>query len=82
MQEYHTKVQNGGRVVIPADCRRSLSLEPGEKIVMRVKDGELVIYPARQALLRARQLVKKHTAKKKLVDELIAQRREEAARGE
>ena len=80
MSEYRTKIQDGGRLVIPVDCRRALNMEPGEEVVLRVQEGELLIYPAHQALLRVRRLVRKYTQKKKLVDELIAERRREAAR--
>jgi AbrB family looped-hinge helix DNA binding protein len=80
MSEYRTKIQDGGRLVIPAECRRALHMEPGEEVILRVREDELLIYPSRQALKRARQLVKKYIPKKKkLVDELITERRREAA---
>lgn len=80
MPDYHTKIQDGGRLVIPAACRRVLHMEPGGEVVLRVKEDELIIFPARHALVRARRLVKKYIKKdRKLADELIAERRREAA---
>ena len=80
MSEYRTRIQDGGRLVIPAECRRALHMDIGEEVVLKVKEDELLIYPARQALTRARQLVRKYIKRKRrLVDELIAERRREAA---
>ncbi len=79
MLEYRTKIQDGGRLVIPADYRRALGMEPGEEVILKVQENELRIYPAHQALLRARQLLKKYVSKKNLVEELVAERRRESA---
>jgi AbrB family looped-hinge helix DNA binding protein len=80
MLEYRTRLQDGGRLVIPADFRRELSLSPGEEIILRVREGELLVSSVRQALSRMRKLVKKYGHKKRMVDSLIAARRREAAR--
>ena len=34
-----------GRLVVPAALRRELGLEPGERLLARVKDGALILEP-------------------------------------
>ena len=75
------KLVSGGRLQIPADVRRNLGLADGDEVVMRVVDGELHIRPARDVLERIRADVRKYVPKGvSLADELIADRRAEAAR--
>ena len=80
MPEHRTTIQDGGRVVIPAAYRRALNIKPGEDIILRLQDDELHLYPVRQAVSRARRLVRKHVKRKTLVEELLADRRKEAER--
>lgn len=77
-----TKLSRQGRIVIPASVRKELGLEPGEELVVRAKDGAVELQ-RRDELLRRIQAEWKSTAKgRDLVDELIAERRREAARDE
>ncbi|MGA2376920.1 MAG: AbrB/MazE/SpoVT family DNA-binding domain-containing protein [Candidatus Sulfotelmatobacter sp.] len=79
LNESHTRVNENGRVVIPASFRRALGIQPGETVVLRIEDNELRITTLRQRLAKARRLVHKHVpASTSLVDELIAERREAA----
>jgi len=80
MDEHRTHIQDGGRLVIPADYRRALHLQPGEEVILRMQEGELLVSPVKQALARMRRLVKKYGRRKKMVDSLIADRRREAQR--
>lgn len=41
-----TIVDGRGRVVLPAEVRRSLGLEPGRKVVVEKRGGEAVLRPA------------------------------------
>ncbi len=77
--ESRTRLQEGGRLVIPARYRKALSLTTGEELVLRIQDNELRVVPASQALARARRLVKKHVRRKTLTAELIAERRKQAS---
>jgi len=78
---HHAKLQGGGRLVIPAEYRKALDISVGEDIVMRLEGDEIRIYSLQQAVRRAQALVRKHVDKKRsLVDELIAERRQEAKR--
>jgi len=79
MSAHRTKVTDGGRVVIPAEFRRQLGLQPGAEVVLDIADGELRVRSARQAIERAQALVRKHIAPNTgLADALIADRRRSA----
>ena len=76
------KVSEGGRVVIPADLREKHGIGIGD-VVMWVEDGEqLVLTSVRASIRRAQALVARHDKRPNvsMVDELIRERREEAAR--
>jgi len=74
-QSHHVALQNGGRVVIPAEYRKALGYDIGETLVIRMEGDEIRIYSLQQAVKRAQQLVAKYDkSKKSIVDELIAER--------
>jgi AbrB family looped-hinge helix DNA binding protein len=75
-----TRVDPQGRVVIPADLRRELEIEPGSSVAFLLENGLLSLMTVQQGIERAQRIVRKHTKGKSLVDELIADRRAEAAR--
>jgi len=76
-----THIGPGGRLVIPAPYRRLLGLRPGDEVIVRVEEGQLRILTPRQALARARDLVRRYAgAQRSLARELISERREDAAR--
>jgi AbrB family looped-hinge helix DNA binding protein len=80
--EIRTRVNESGRVLIPASFRRTLGINIGDELVLRIQDDELRITPLKQRLERAQRLVQKHVKPGiSLADELIIQRRE-AARNE
>ncbi len=82
MDEVRTRVGEQGRIVLPAKYRRSLELQPGDEIVIRLEDDELRITAAHQAVARAKRLVRQYAGKRKSLSErLIQQRRAEAKRG-
>jgi AbrB family looped-hinge helix DNA binding protein len=75
-------VSEGGRVVIPAELRAKLGINVGDRLVW-LEDGDRLVLTTRRAQLRrARALFAKYDKgpKRSLVDELIRERREEAAR--
>ena len=77
--EARLRVNENGRVVIPAAFRKALGIEVGDEVVLRIQDDELRITTQQRriqrARRRARQYVKPGTS---LVDELLAERREAA----
>ncbi|HEV2732004.1 MAG TPA: AbrB/MazE/SpoVT family DNA-binding domain-containing protein [Terriglobales bacterium] len=80
--EARLRVNENGRVVIPAAFRKALGINAGDEIVLQLEDDELRITTLKRRLERAQRLVRKHVKPgTSLVDELIAERRE-AARDE
>ena len=76
------RVNENGRVVIPASFRKRLGIRVGDDVVLRIEGDELRITTLKRNIERAQRLVRKHVkAGTSLVDELIAERRE-AARNE
>lgn len=83
MENRHTApVAANGRMNLPAPVRATLELEGGGKVVFIEKEnGEIEITTLRRSLQRARDLVRKYIPNGEgIVDELIAERRAEAAR--
>ena len=71
----------GGRLVIPAPMRAALGMKEGDKVLVRLEGSELRIYTYQEAMRRAQELVRSFVPPGvSLVDELIADRRAEAAR--
>jgi len=80
--ETRRRVNENGRVVIPASFRKALGINIGDEVVLRMEDDELRITTLKRRVERAQRLVRKHVKRgTSLVDELIAERRE-AARNE
>ena len=80
--EARQRVNENGRVVIPASFRKALGINIGDEVVLRMEDDELRITTLKRRVERAQRLVRKHVKPgRSLVDELIAERRE-AARNE
>lgn len=72
------KVGPQGRLVIPAALRKALKVEPGAELVARI-EGEQLIMELREAVERRLKSRFAHIPRSvSLVDELFAQRREEA----
>ena len=80
--ETRQRVNENGRVVIPASFRKALGINVGDEVVLRMEDDEVRITTPKCRVERAQRLVRKHVKRgTSLVDELIAERRE-AARDE
>ena len=83
MSDYKAKIGPNGRIVIPAACRKALGVGPGDEVLMRLEDGELRLYTQAHAIRRIQALAKKYVpAGVSIVDELLADRRQEVAREE
>jgi AbrB family looped-hinge helix DNA binding protein len=80
--ETRQRVNENGRVVIPASFRKALGINIGDEVVLRMEDDELRITTLKRRVERAQRLVRKHVKRgTSLVDKLIDERRE-AARNE
>ena len=72
-----------GRVVIPAAARRELGLHEGDALQLRVTSEGLILTPTptrEEAVAAAYGALSQVAPGRSLVDELIAERRAEAAR--
>lgn len=71
-------IGEGGRLVIPAALRKAIGVGPGDVVLLRVGSGELTVTSQEGAI---RKIQKRLATLKKpgesLVDEFLAQRREE-----
>ena len=74
------KIAQGGRILIPAEMRRQLDMEIGENVNLEVENGSLKVTSSRAALSRLQRRLKKFVPEGvSLVDELIVERRRDAA---
>ena len=75
------KINQNGRIVIPAAIREELGIKPGDTLLMDVEDGVLRVesFDARLARIQD-ELVQLAGPERMLSDELIAERRAEAWR--
>jgi len=70
-----------GRIVIPVQFRRILQIEPGDEVRLKIENGELRVIGKKAAIEQAQALVRKFVPEGvSLSDELIAERRAEAAK--
>jgi len=75
------KLVSGGRLQLPAELRRELSLADGDTVLMEVVNGELHVRPLRDAVARVQARLRKFVpADVSLSDELITNRRAAANR--
>jgi AbrB family looped-hinge helix DNA binding protein len=76
------RVNQQGRIVIPAECRSAAGIKPGDEVLIElVGEGELRLQTRRQAIKTAQSIVARRVPRSRdLVAELIAERREEAGR--
>lgn len=80
LKSARVRVGRGGRLVIPAPMRRRLRLDPGVDAVLTEVEGHLEVTTAEAALAEFQKEVARYVpADVSLVDELIAERRREAA---
>ena len=75
------RVMSGGRIVIPAEFRAALGMNVGDRVTLCLEDGEVRIITVDQGIRRAQEMVRQWFPEgRSLADELIAERRAEAAR--
>ncbi len=70
-------IKSDGRILVPAQLRRSFGATPGEALVARVEDGRLIIERRADAVRRLQERFSVVSPGVSLVDELLAERRTE-----
>ena len=79
--ESRIRVNENGRVVIPAAYRKALGIKAGDEVILRMEDDELRITTMKRRIERAQRRVRQYVKPGvSLADELIAERREAAKR--
>ena len=82
MYQIKTKLGKSGRIVIPSGYRKKLGLKSGDEIIMHLDEAGLRLCTPAQAVAKAQALIQRYIPEGRgLSDELISERREEAARG-
>ena len=79
---YHAKLIKGGKIVIPAELRREFGFEDGDTLVFESEGGRLVLKTYAQVVrdVQAEFKAMLPAGSRSMVDELLAERRAEAAR--
>lgn len=81
MKYAKTKPDKGGRIIIPGEFRKALDMRQGEYVVLQLQGEEIRLYTMREAIRRSQERLSEYIPDdRSLVDELIAERRSEAAR--
>ena len=81
MDYVEVSVSPTGEIVLPEGLRKSLRVEAGGLLRMRVENGGLVLDSTGHRVARAQALVREHgTAGASASEELIAERRADALR--
>ena len=75
------RMSENGRIVVPAGIRKAMQLKGGEELTLLLDENGLHIQTIRQKIARAQAIARQRPVPgRSLVDELIAERREEAKR--
>jgi AbrB family looped-hinge helix DNA binding protein len=80
-ETFRARVDPAGRVLIPASTRQRLGIGQGDEVIVEVDDRGIHITTAERALREAQDYLAQFVKPgESVVDELIRERREEAAR--
>jgi AbrB family transcriptional regulator (stage V sporulation protein T) len=80
---YRVRIAAGGRIVIPAEVRQLLGIRVGEELLLTRDEVGFRLTTSRQAILQAQSLFAKLKGEgESVVEELLRERRDEAAREE
>jgi AbrB family looped-hinge helix DNA binding protein len=78
-KETRQRINENGRLVIPAAFRKALGIAAGDEVVLRIQDDELRITTQQKRIQRAQRRARRYIKPgESLVSELLAERREAA----
>lgn len=81
MASQRVKMVEGGKLVIPASFRREMGIKPGDTLIVELDQGELRVRSLPSAIQRVQARMRELNPEgRSLADELIVDRRVEAAR--
>lgn len=75
------RINDDGRVLIPAAMRRALGLHPGQSVILQADADGIRLTTTQRALRQAQQSLRRYVREgTSLVDDLLAERRRESKR--
>lgn len=79
--DVRVRLNENGRIVIPAAFRKALGIELGDELLLRLGEDGVLLTTIKLRVAMAQRLVRKYVKPgESLVDDLIAERRAEARR--
>lgn len=83
LQTINIRVAENGRMVLPARVRKALGVIGEGKLVLTIRDGEVLLQPLSAHLRRAQQLYRDHVKEDRSVDDFLGDRKvDEQSRGQ
>lgn len=83
MRRYEVPLQENGRLILPAELRRMLGVDKGDRVVIQADGERIELTTARRSRARARERMRQlFPDARGVVDEFLAERRAEARREE
>jgi AbrB family looped-hinge helix DNA binding protein len=77
--ECRARINENGRIVLPAAFRKALGVSVGDEVLLRMQDDELRITTQQLRIKRAQERARKYLKPGlSIVDEFLAERRAEA----
>lgn len=78
-QHFTVDVDSEGRLTLPEEIQKTLNLESGDQLILTLQDnGKLQLVSLKQQVKKLRGLLKDKSPERKLVNELIQERKLEA----
>ena len=74
------RLDKAGRLVVPVAIRKALGIRDEAVLIIQVENGSIKLQTIRSALEQVRAIAARYPNKASAVDELIAERRTEAAK--
>lgn len=74
------RLDKAGRLVVPVAIRKALGIRDEAVLIIQVENGSIKLQTIRSALEQVRVIAARYPNKASAVDELIAERRTEAAK--
>lgn len=80
LEQYTLEMEASGRLTLPESVLQQLDLKQGSRLILIVgEDGTLRLMSLREQVRKLRGILKNISPNRSLVDELIQERRQEAA---
>ncbi|HLH20803.1 MAG TPA: AbrB/MazE/SpoVT family DNA-binding domain-containing protein [Bryobacteraceae bacterium] len=78
VKTYALRLEQSGRILLPAELRKKLGLTPGEDVILNVDDDGVTLAGSRLAVVRQiQERLRPYLQGSSVVDELLAERRAE-----